>query len=78
MKCRNATRVADAGDEMSSEGEAVWLLLSRGMVFASGCGCFAALVLLCFVLLQLLQFVIYLRLQETQGNFKKLTSIDRT
>src|SRR5271168_2160069 len=51
MKWRNATRVADAGDEMSLEGKAVWLLLSRGMVFVSGCGCFAALVLPCFILL---------------------------
>src|ERR1700678_2095485 len=36
MKWRNATRVADAGDEMSLEGEAVWLPLSSGLVFASG------------------------------------------
>src|SRR5271168_4192077 len=36
MKWQNATRVADAGDEMSLEGEAVWPLRSSGLVFVSG------------------------------------------
>ena len=36
MKSRNATCVADAGDEMLSEGESVWLLLLSGLVPASG------------------------------------------
>ena len=51
IKLRNSVRVADADDEVLLEGESVWLLRSSALVFASGCGYFAALVLLCFVLL---------------------------
>ena len=36
MKSWNTTRVADSEEEMSSEGESVWLLLLSGLVPASG------------------------------------------
>src|ERR1700678_1671019 len=48
---RNVMRISDVDDGLSLEGETVRLLRSSALVFASGCGYFAALVLLCFVLL---------------------------
>src|ERR1700678_3142714 len=48
---RNVMRISDVDGGLLSEGETMWLLRSSALVFASGCGYFAALVLLCFVLL---------------------------
>src|ERR1700678_3880158 len=38
-------RISDVDDGLSLEGETMWLLRSSALVFASGCGYFAALVL---------------------------------